>query len=90
MMSWTEHGGPPVSAPKRRGFGSTVVDAMAKLSVGGEVQLDYDPSGLKWRLMCPAANAAEPLGNESNVSRAAFARNAAATRKQVRWHEREC
>jgi two-component sensor histidine kinase len=52
-----------LSAPKRRGFGSTVVDSMAKLSVGGEVQLDYDPSGLKWRLTCQAANPAEPLGD---------------------------
>ncbi len=48
IMSWTERHGPPVSAPKRRGFGSTVVDSMAKLSVGGEVQLDYAPSGLIW------------------------------------------
>jgi hypothetical protein len=29
-----------VSAPKRRGFGSTVVDSMAKLSVGAEVYAD--------------------------------------------------
>jgi PAS domain S-box-containing protein len=57
MMSWTERNGPPVSAPKRRGFGSTVVDSMAKLSVGGEVELNYAPSGLMWRLSCPAANA---------------------------------
>jgi two-component sensor histidine kinase len=49
-----------VSRPARRGFGSTVVDSMAKLSVGGEVQLDYAPSGLMWRLKCPAANALEP------------------------------
>ena len=90
MMSWTERDGPPVSAPKRRGFASTVVDSMAKLSVRGEVQLDYHPSGLKWRLMCPVTNAAQPLGNESNLTRAASARNAAATSKQVRWRERDC
>jgi PAS domain S-box-containing protein len=65
MMSWTERNGPPVSPPERRGFGSTVVDSMAKLSVGGEVQLDYAPSGLMWRLKCPAANALEPWERES-------------------------
>jgi len=32
---------------------------MAKLSVGGKVELDYAPSGLIWRLTCPAANALE-------------------------------
>ena len=41
------------------GFGSTVVDLMAKRTVGGEVRLDYAASGLMWRLTCPAANALE-------------------------------
>jgi PAS domain S-box-containing protein len=59
-ISWTESNGPPVSAPKRRGFGTIVIEAMAARSVGGTVQLDYAPSGLTWRLMCPAANALEP------------------------------
>jgi len=58
-MSWTESNGPPVSQPKRRGFGSTVIESMAKRTVGGEVQLDYAPSGLTWRLTCPTANAVE-------------------------------
>jgi PAS domain S-box-containing protein len=58
-ISWTERDGPPVQPPKRRGFGSTVIDAMAKLATDGEVQLDYAPSGLAWRLKCPAAKALE-------------------------------
>src|SRR5258708_401731 len=29
-MSWTERDGPPVSAPKRRGFGTIVMEAMAE------------------------------------------------------------
>jgi PAS domain S-box-containing protein len=58
-MSWTEREGPPVSAPKRHGFGTTVVERMAKKSVDGNVDLDYAPSGLSWRLTCPAANALE-------------------------------
>ena len=58
-MSWAEREGPPVSAPKRRGFGTIVMEAMAARSVDGEVQLDYAPSGLIWRLTCPAANALE-------------------------------
>jgi PAS domain S-box-containing protein len=59
-LSWTERNGPPVSPPQRRGFGSTVIGSMAKLCVGGEVELDYARSGLKWRLTCPAANTLEP------------------------------
>jgi hypothetical protein len=60
-MSWMERGGPPVSAPQRRGFGSTVIASMAKAAVGGEVQLDYAPSGFVWRLTCPKANGLEPM-----------------------------
>jgi len=65
-MSWTERDGPPVSAPKRRGFGTIVMEAMAERSVDGKVDLDYAPSGLIWRLTCPAANALEPGEGEPN------------------------
>jgi len=58
-ISWTESKGPPVSPPKRRGFGSTVVDGMVKRTVNGEVRHDYIPSGVAWNLTCPAANALE-------------------------------
>jgi PAS domain S-box-containing protein len=58
-MSWIERNGPPVRPPERRGFGSTVIEAMAKQTVNAEVQLDYAPSGLEWRFTCPAANALE-------------------------------
>jgi PAS domain S-box-containing protein len=58
-MSWTERDGPPVSAPQRRGFGTVVMEEMAERSLDGRVDLDYAPSGLTWRLTCPAANALE-------------------------------
>jgi len=60
-MSWTERQGPPVSAPERRGFGTIVMEAMTERSVDGTVDLDYAPSGLTWRLSCPAANALEGI-----------------------------
>jgi PAS domain S-box-containing protein len=59
-MSWSERDGPPVSAPKQRGFGTIVIGAMAERSVDGTVDFDYAPSGLTWRLTCPAGNALEP------------------------------
>jgi two-component sensor histidine kinase len=64
-MSWTERDGPPVRPPERRGFGTTVIDAMARQALGGEVQLDYARSGLGWRVTCPAANALEPATQHS-------------------------
>jgi PAS domain S-box-containing protein len=59
IMSWAEHGGPVVSPPQRRGFGSTVMEQMTERSLDGRVELDYVPSGVTWRLTCPAANALE-------------------------------
>jgi two-component sensor histidine kinase len=66
-MSWTERDGPPVSAPKRRGFGTIVMETMAERSVDGAVHLNYAPLGMTWRLACRAANALEP-GEREQVS----------------------
>jgi two-component sensor histidine kinase len=63
-MSWIENEGPPVVAPTRRGFGSEVIDMMAKHTLDGEVALNYAPSGLMWELTCPATNALEPQARE--------------------------
>jgi len=59
-MNWIERNGPPVSRPERSSFGSTVITSLAKMTIGGEVELDYKPSGVTWRFICPAANALEP------------------------------
>jgi PAS domain S-box-containing protein len=59
-MNWTEHEGPPVSEPKQRGFGTTVMEAIVARSVDGAVDLHYPPSGLTWRLTCPVVKALEP------------------------------
>src|SRR5262249_15507870 len=67
-MSWTESGGPRVSAPERRGFGTMVVEAMAEHSVDGTVSLDYASSGVTWRLICPSANALEPGEREQRAT----------------------
>jgi two-component sensor histidine kinase len=46
-----------VKPPKRRGFGSTIISAVAEASLGGEVELNYDSSGVIWRLKCSASKA---------------------------------
>jgi PAS domain S-box-containing protein len=50
-ISWTESGGPPVLAPERRGFGSTVIERMTRIAFGYPVKLDFDPDGLHWHLI---------------------------------------
>ncbi len=59
-IKWAEQDGPVVSPPTRKGFGSTVIASMAKMSVEGQVALDYAPGGVVWELTCPAENAIEP------------------------------
>jgi two-component sensor histidine kinase len=54
-IGWIERDGPCVNPPKRRGFGSTIISAVAEASVGGEVELNYQSSGVIWRLRCAAS-----------------------------------
>ncbi|EJC83284.1 PAS domain S-box [Rhizobium leguminosarum bv. trifolii WSM2297] len=43
-VRWRERGGPAVEAPKRRGFGSRLINST--LSAFGNVSVDYAPTGL--------------------------------------------
>jgi PAS domain S-box-containing protein len=56
-IGWIEHDGPCVKPPKRRGFGSTIISAVAEANVGGEVELNYESTGVIWRLRCAASKA---------------------------------
>lgn len=55
-ISWLERDGPTVEIPQREGFGHTVIEQMAAYSVGGDVDLSFDPSGLSWTLTAPTAD----------------------------------
>ncbi len=52
-MSWREDGGPAVTAPAKSGFGSIVIQRLAKESLDAEIDLDFAARGLFWRLQCP-------------------------------------
>ena len=53
-MEWSENGGPPVATPTRRGFGWRVLCQLTKMSLEADVTLEYPPTGVVWRLECPA------------------------------------
>ena len=55
-IAWRESGGPPVVVPKRQGFGSTVVGALAELNLGARTELNFASTGLSWRLNCDASD----------------------------------
>lgn len=60
-IGWRESGGPPVSPPKRRGFGTTLIDEAIRRTFRAEVALDYAPNGLVCRMKLPLENI-EPRG----------------------------
>ena len=49
-LDWSESGGPPVSRPTRRGFGSRIIDTALPQDFMGEARLSYDPAGLRYAL----------------------------------------
>ena len=58
-FGWTESGGPPVSPPTRRGFGSRLIERITAAEFSGFVDLAYAPEGVRWRLRAPYADLAE-------------------------------
>jgi two-component sensor histidine kinase len=49
---WAESGGPPVSAPVKRGFGSRLIERSARDQLGGEATVDFLPRGVVYTLIC--------------------------------------
>jgi CheY-like chemotaxis protein len=66
-LQWTETNGPPVEAPKHRGFGMKIVTASIAQQGGGEVSFDWQPNGLVCNLLLsyggiePVKEAPRPL-----------------------------
>jgi two-component sensor histidine kinase len=52
---WRESGGPPVTRPKRRGFGSRLLERGVAMEVHGEVNLDFQEAGLVCTIHAPAS-----------------------------------
>jgi two-component sensor histidine kinase len=51
-IAWKETGGPPVSKPRRKGFGSTILVDGAK-KFGQDAKLHFDQGGLRYELRVP-------------------------------------
>ncbi|MBX7532511.1 GAF domain-containing protein [Qipengyuania sp. 1XM1-15A] len=53
QIGWKERGGPPVKPPKRRGFGSTIIDRSIPFELGGETSIDYKLEGVEATFTVP-------------------------------------
>jgi two-component sensor histidine kinase len=52
-LEWMEFGGPPVSAPQHRGFGSTLLQRVVPMQCNAEVEISYNREGLQFRMDAP-------------------------------------
>lgn len=53
-LLWQESGGPPVSPPKQRGFGSRLIERALAMETGGRPMLSFDPGGVRCSIVLPA------------------------------------
>ena len=77
-ITWRESGGPPVSEPARRGFGSRLLQRGVAGELGAKVTLDFPREGLICSIEAPASprlrpiphDGVAPLSRESQLERA--------------------
>ncbi|MBK1658712.1 PAS domain S-box protein [Paracraurococcus ruber] len=53
LMRWREAGGPPVTPPARRGFGTGLIENTVRRQLQGELALDWAPLGLDCSIRLP-------------------------------------
>jgi len=64
IINWRERGGPKaVTPPKRRGFGTTIIERAIPHEFGGTAEVRYDPEGVSASFGVPAAFIAQ-FGDE--------------------------
>jgi len=55
VLSWIESGGPPVTEPARRSFGSKLIEHAFVHQLQAKAYLDFDPTGVRYQLEIPLA-----------------------------------
>jgi PAS domain S-box-containing protein len=55
-LTWQESGGPPVSPPTSRGFGTRMIERVLSNSLGGSAELRYDESGVVFTMEAPVGD----------------------------------
>jgi PAS domain S-box-containing protein len=61
-LTWTESGGPPVSKPKRKGFGSRLIERALAQELGGTVDVAYENAGVVCTIDAPMPYRLDVLG----------------------------
>jgi two-component sensor histidine kinase len=62
QIEWREHGGPPVAAPARQGFGTRFIEGSIATELEGKATLAYEPAGLTCTMEFPVGTASSDDG----------------------------
>jgi two-component sensor histidine kinase len=52
-IRWEETGGPPVQVPKRRGFGTRLIERSLAHDLDGEAEISFAPTGVICKVEAP-------------------------------------
>jgi two-component sensor histidine kinase len=55
LLVWSEIGGPTVSEPTRRSFGSKLIEQALVAQLNGKARLGFEPGGVRYELEVPLA-----------------------------------
>ncbi|MDP2372258.1 HWE histidine kinase domain-containing protein [Reyranella sp.] len=66
VLKWQETGGPLVTPPSHRGFGSNAIERGLTHELGAEVALDYRPEGVVCTIDVPVPDGNPPDGDPSH------------------------
>jgi len=59
-LTWSERLGPKVKVRRKRGFGSLVIERNLTHALNAEVDMSFDPDGLRCHIVIPAAQILDP------------------------------
>jgi light-regulated signal transduction histidine kinase (bacteriophytochrome)/CheY-like chemotaxis protein len=78
LIEWREVGGPAVTAPTRRGFGSTIIERSVPYDLGGKAEVHYRLSGFEADFCIPSRFVSSVLPDAKREKTAAPAANTVA------------
>lgn len=58
-IDWVESGGPTVGPPKRKGFGSTIIEHSVPYDLGGTASIEFAPDGVRASFCVPSRHVAD-------------------------------
>ena len=58
-LDWAERNGPPVTAPAKRGFGTTLIERGLAHDLSGEARIEFLPGGVRASVRAVLRNGAD-------------------------------